>query len=103
MATIELVGQIQDIQQPAAVTPRSYYREVVERLRRDPVAICALAVLALIVGSAVLAPWLTSLDPLEGNIMDRLLPIGSAGHVLGTDEQGHDILARLLFCRATSA
>jgi peptide/nickel transport system permease protein len=97
MATIELVGQIQDIQATAAVTPRSYYREVVERLRRDPVAIGALVVLVLIVGSAVLAPWLTSLDPLEGNIMDRLLPIGSAGHVLGTDEQGRDILARLLF------
>src|ERR1700737_4048785 len=97
MATIELVGQIQDLQQSAAVTPRSYYREGVEPLRRDPVALGALAVLVLIVGSAVLAPWLTTLDPLEGNIMDRLLPIGSAGHVFGTDEQGRDILARFLF------
>jgi peptide/nickel transport system permease protein len=97
MSTIELVGQVQDPTETAAVTPRSYYREVAERLRRDPVAIVSLGVLVLIVGSAIFAPWLTSADPLEGNILDRLLPIGSDGHVLGTDEQGRDILARLLF------
>jgi peptide/nickel transport system permease protein len=98
VATIELVGQAPEVLDSAgSVTPRSYYREVGERLVRDPVALCSVGVLVLIVGSAVLAPWLTSLDPLEGNILDRLLPIGSEGHVLGTDEQGRDILARLLF------
>src|ERR1700676_862852 len=97
MATIELVGEVQDLTETATVSPRSYYREVFERLRRDPTAICSTVVLALIVGSAVFAPWLTSADPLEGNILDRLLPIGSDAHLLGTDEQGRDILARLLF------
>jgi peptide/nickel transport system permease protein len=98
VATIELAGHAAEVLDDAgSVTPRSYYREVGERLVRDPVALCSVAVLVLIVGSAVFAPWLTSLDPLEGNIIDRLLPIGSDGHVLGTDEQGRDILARLLF------
>jgi peptide/nickel transport system permease protein len=97
MATAELLAPFEDQDQTSAVDPRSYYREVIERLRRDPVAIGSFLVLVLIVGSAVLASKLTSYDPLEGSIVERLQPVGSEVHVLGTDEQGRDMLARLLY------
>jgi peptide/nickel transport system permease protein len=102
MATLDLVATADHDEsaapsQTSAVQPRSYYREVLERLRSDPVAIAALVVLLAIFGSAVAAPWLSAYDPLEGSILDRLLPVGSDGHPLGTDEQGRDMLARLLY------
>jgi peptide/nickel transport system permease protein len=51
--------------------------------------------LALIVISA-LAPWISPHDPLQQTLANRLLPPGSPGHLLGTDELGRDILSRLL-------
>lgn len=57
----------------------------------------AIAFLALITVAAVLAPLLTPHDPVVGDVSQRLLPPGSPGHVLGTDEQGRDIATRLLY------
>src|SRR5215210_1593985 len=80
-----------------AVAPRSYYGEVLRRLLRDQTALVAFAALLLIVGSALVAPAMTAHDPLTGDVAARLRPIGTPGHVLGTDEQGRDVLARLLY------
>lgn len=80
-----------------AVAPRSYYGEVVRRLLADRTALFALGVLAAIVGASALAPMLTPYDPIVGDVAARLRPIGTAGHSLGTDEQGRDMLARLLY------
>jgi len=57
----------------------------------------AMAVLAIIVLAAVFAPWLTPYDPAVGELADRLEPIGTPGHILGTDEQGRDMLTRLMY------
>lgn len=96
MATFELAAPLEQ-DHSTAVAPRSYYREVADRLRSDPVALASLGILLLIIGSAIAAPWITTYDPLQGSILERLLPIGSEDHVLGTDEQGRDMLARLLY------
>lgn len=45
---------------------------------------------------AVLAPWITVHDPVAMDIADRLSP-PSVDHILGQDEYGRDIFARLLF------
>lgn len=79
-----------------AVTLRSYYDEVIRRLLADRTALVALAALVLIFGSAVAAPLIAGYDPLDGDVGARLRPIGEPGHLLGTDEQGRDVLARLL-------
>ena len=47
--------------------------------------------------SAVLAPWIAPYDPSAGSIRLRLAEVGAPGHVLGTDEQGRDMLSRLLW------
>jgi peptide/nickel transport system permease protein len=80
-----------------ATAPMSYWRTVGWRLARDRATLVAGGVLAVIVLSAVLAPWLAPYDPAAGSIRLRLAPVGAAGHVLGTDEQGRDMLSRLLW------
>jgi len=77
--------------------PMSYWRTVAWRLARDRVTLVAGGVLLLVALSAVLAPWLAPYDPNAGSIRLRLAPVGAAGHVLGTDEQGRDMLTRLLW------
>ena len=77
--------------------PMSYWRTVAWRLSRDRATLAAGTVLLLIVLSAVLAPWIAPHDPSAGSIRLRLAPVGSPSHVLGTDEQGRDMLSRLLW------
>ena len=80
-----------------AAAPMPYWRTVAWRLARDQATLVAGGVLAVIVLSAVLAPWLAPYDPAAGSIRLRLAPVGAPGHVLGTDEQGRDMLSRLLW------
>jgi len=75
----------------------SYWQLVWWRLQRDKVTLTAAAVILCIVLSAILAPYLAPHKPFEGSIRKRLAPIGTSGYLLGSDEQGRDMLSRLLF------
>jgi peptide/nickel transport system permease protein len=77
--------------------PMSYWQVVAWRLRRDKATLVAGGILLAIVLSAVLAPQLAPYDPTQGSIRMRLARIGTPGHPLGTDEQGRDMLTRLLY------
>lgn len=79
------------------VQARSFVQEAALRFLRQKTAIIAGAVLILLVGSSLAAPLLTTADPLKGTVTQRLRPIGSAGHPFGTDEQGRDMFARILY------
>jgi peptide/nickel transport system permease protein len=46
--------------------------------------------------AALLAPWIASFGPDEQDILARLQP-PAAAHLLGTDNFGRDVLARILF------
>ena len=83
--------------EPVDQAPMSYWRAVGWRLARDPATLVAGALLVCIVLAALLAPWLAPYDPSAGSIRLRLAPVGAPGHVLGTDEQGRDMLSRLLW------
>jgi peptide/nickel transport system permease protein len=61
-----------------------------------------LALVAIMVACAVLAPLLAPYDPYEQDLMARLRPPvwadrGSWAHPLGTDNFGRDLLSRLIF------
>ncbi len=77
--------------------PESYLQAARRRFLRSKVGLAALAVLMLLALTAIFAPLLTSYDPTIGTPSERLLPIGASGHVLGTDEQGRDMLTRLFY------
>jgi peptide/nickel transport system permease protein len=71
------------------------------RFRRDKTAIVGLAVIALIVAAAGLAPWLAPFDPsfqsVDG-LTDDGSPVAPNGEFwLGTDLLGRDLLSRMIF------
>lgn len=72
------------------------------RLARRRTALFGLAVVGLVILTALAAVWLSPFDPLEQDISHRLRPPGwrdAAGqmHLLGTDHLGRDLLARVIF------
>jgi peptide/nickel transport system permease protein len=75
----------------------SYWRTVAWRLRQDPTTIAAGSLLLLIALAAILSPLIAPHDPSAGSIRLRLAPLGTSSHPLGTDEQGRDMLTRLLW------
>jgi peptide/nickel transport system permease protein len=52
--------------------------------------------LIMVLGMALLAPWLTRVDPTALNPRDRLLPPGQM-HLFGTDNFGRDVLSRTVW------
>jgi peptide/nickel transport system permease protein len=54
-------------------------------------------ILVVLLLAAVFAPWLAPADPFKASMLKRLLPIGSPGYLLGTDELGRDMLTRLMY------
>ncbi len=65
-------------------------------LRRNPLAVAGLAVVALLVVLGIAGPWITPHDPLAQNLA-RGLEGPSADHWFGTDSFGRDILSRVLY------
>jgi peptide/nickel transport system permease protein len=64
---------------------------------RDRQAVVGLVIIAITGGAALAAPVVSPWDPLASAGVERLAPIGTPGHLLGTDEQGRDILSRLIW------
>ncbi len=80
-----------------ALRSPGYWRTVLQRFARDPLAVAAAAVVVLLILMAIFAPWLAPNDPLQGMTLRRLKPPGTEGYPLGTDELGRDMLSRLIY------
>jgi peptide/nickel transport system permease protein len=65
-------------------------------LRLNTTLLSGLVLLGLIVLAAVCAPLLTSWDPTQQDLTRSLQSPGD-GHLLGTDQLGRDVFARLLY------
>ena len=65
-------------------------------LSRNPLALFGLGILVTLIVLSALAPWIAPHDPYTQELANRLQPPGTAGHLLGTDELGRDILSRLI-------
>jgi peptide/nickel transport system permease protein len=79
---------------------------VLRKLARRPLALLGLVIVAIVVGGAILAPWLTNFDPNQ-QIFDGLTLSGeplppNATFWLGTDLLGRDLLTRILYGARTS-
>jgi peptide/nickel transport system permease protein len=83
---------------PAAMgRVRGYWGSVWQRLRYDYVTLVCLALIIAVVLIAIFAPELAPMDPYKSSMAHRLKPIGYHNNWLGTDEQGRDILSRLIY------
>lgn len=68
-----------------------------ERLRQDRSFQLGVLLVGLVVGAALLAPWIAPFDPLAGDLRNAYL-VGPGGRfLLGTDSQGRDVLSRVLY------
>ena len=76
--------------------------------RRSAIAIGSTAVVVACCGAALLAPWVAPSNPYDLaslNLMDSFLPPsvlgggagGSTAHLLGTDDQGRDLLSAMIY------
>jgi len=66
------------------------------RLFFNKKAVVGAILLLLIAGLAVFAPFITTHDPIDQNIRNRLQPPGG-DHLLGTDQFGRDIFSRIIY------
>ena len=80
---------------PVAASP-GYWQTVFRRVMADRVAMFAGLVILFLLVLALFGPLIAPLDPYQASMMKRLRPIGTEGHLLGTDELGRDMLSRLI-------
>jgi peptide/nickel transport system permease protein len=81
----------------APAAHESYWATTWRRLRRHRLAMVGLGIIAGIILLAIFAPLVSPADPLAIDYAHPAAPPGTAGHVLGTDAVGRDILARLIY------
>jgi len=89
-------------------TPKSAFQSTVQQVYRGaqrfaahPLGVIGLGVILVLIATAILAPFLTSYDPLQQDMVGRLQP-PSAEHWFGTDEYGRDVLARVIYGTRTT-
>ncbi|HZK72859.1 MAG TPA: ABC transporter permease [Clostridia bacterium] len=98
MATTALVIETMDWENPEQI---GLWTDAWIRFRRNRLAVASLAVVLIMIALAVLAPLLEHFgllaDPTAQDVVHSYLPPGSAGHILGTDDLGRDVLAKVIF------
>jgi peptide/nickel transport system ATP-binding protein/peptide/nickel transport system permease protein len=82
--------------EPGTAPTASPHRGLARRLVRNPLGLGALVLLAVIVLAALFAPLLAPQDPTTAVLRDAFGD-PAAGHPLGTDSAGRDILSRVLY------
>ena len=86
------------IQSAVEVEGRSLWQDARRRLVRNRAALVSLVLLVLIALAAILAPWLSP-HPFDEIYWERIgaPPDPAAGFWFGTDNNGRDLLARVLY------
>lgn len=99
-----------DVIGPTAYAAQTPWGKFVSDFAESRMAIGGLVVLTLIVGAAVFAPFIAPQNPYDlaqVDILDSILTPGTRGdtgryYLLGTDDQGRDMLSAILFGLRTS-
>lgn len=77
---------------------------------RQPLTVLAAIIMVVLIGAALLAPWIAPHDPFDPrgiDLMNSLMPPvwhqgGDPAFLLGTDDQGRDLLSAILYGMRTS-
>jgi peptide/nickel transport system permease protein len=86
---------VSDVAAPALPARSSRARG---RLRQSLSLYLPAGLLILIIAACFLYPLVGNVpSPVGGSVLDASLPIGTPGHLLGTDQDGNDIFSRLLY------
>jgi peptide/nickel transport system permease protein len=86
----------------ADLSPRlreAYFKGAFRRMGRDRAALIGTAIILILFLSSLLAPIITSYDPVKQNLKE-MLSLPTLKHPLGTDRYGRDLLTRIIYgCR----
>ena len=74
----------------------SYMRDVMERFAHHKAALISMFILGLIILLCIFLPFIMNLDPYSTDSLS-VYAAPSAEHILGTDEIGRDLFARLVY------
>lgn len=85
-----------DVDRMSATPLRSSMRRLTGFFRFSKAGSVGAVVLALMITTALLAPWLAPHDPRATDARNRLQP-PSSEHILGTDSLGRDVLSRAIW------
>ena len=66
------------------------------RLLKNPASVIGLALILLMLGSAIFASWITPYSPTLGDLANDYVKPPSYQHTFGTDEIGRDIFTRFV-------
>jgi ABC-type microcin C transport system permease subunit YejE len=90
-----------DLKTQKSVVGESLTSLALKRLRRDKLTLLAMAIVITLTALSLFAPlieeYILQVDYTRTNISETFLPVGTPGHILGTDDLGRDHLARLLY------
>ena len=75
--------------------PRTFWGDAFYRLRRHPIGMIGLVIVAFLVLLAILGPYLAPYDPNEMDFAQRFAP-PSLAHPMGADDFGRDTLSRIM-------
>ncbi len=87
------IGLGQTRAEPAAAT---FLGDAWRRFQRNRLALMGLVIVAVLLASAVAAPWLAPMDPAKQSLIEKRSRPGGK-FLLGADEFGRDILSRLIY------
>lgn len=83
---------------------RNVFQRFLRRFSGNSLALFAFIVLMIIIAVSIFAPYIAPYDPAKSDIVHRLQPPslavpakGGFPHILGTDQQGRDVLSRLIY------
>jgi ABC-type dipeptide/oligopeptide/nickel transport system permease subunit len=85
----------------AAAPARTEWQLGLRQLRKNPLASAGMVTICFLVLIALIGPLLPVPSPLKQDILNRAA-LPSAAHLLGTDQLGRDMLARLIFAARSS-
>ena len=89
---------LDEVETPRALRGRSLWEDARRRLMRNPSAVVSLYVVAILVLIAIFGPMLW-VHPIDAIYRDRVAigPTLAHLHLLGTDTEGRDLVARTMF------
>jgi peptide/nickel transport system permease protein len=84
---------------------RAWDHDLAWSFRRSPVTVIAALLTAICIGSALFAPWVAPHNPFDSatlNLSDGFTPPawtekGTGKYLLGTDDQGRDVLSTIIY------
>ena len=94
---VETVEPVIPLETETPSRPEASQRvRVIRRLLRNPLAVVSFVALAVALVVAAFAPWLAPYAPEQTDFANIFSPPGTAGHLLGTDDLGRDVLSRII-------